>query len=1443
MAGSVSASQRFAPRWRRWALYLAVGLVVLLALLFVALRTSFAREQIRVQVNAALSETFQGRLQLERIGRVSLSGVGGVDARVFDAQGKQVAHVQGLNVEASLLSLGWQLLTNSEQPRLELTKVQVGHADVTLRDDEELGVSLARAFLPRNPSEEPASAQPSGPHLRLVKIELGHVWAHGQVGSSPVLDAELRRLEATLSQTPQAGFSLKVQRGELTTRGLPGDAAPGGKLVGQIVAPAEASLPLRLEANLEGHAAGSPLLLDASWVGDNLAATVDLPELPAAFVNGKVPSLGLAGTVELHADVAGSLPVLDFAATVENAAARVDARGYAAVAEGLEAVVTVEGSRINAQGIAADAPASDLYVRVDACLFEEDDDELVFAQRVELGPGQVAGNLTPPLWVNGKGRLSADGALSGAGQLAVQDSGLAVQGRYRVRLPSGSGGKGPGGLVTADLRAALDDPARLQALGLKVGGSAEVSGELQLESQVLTGKARLRLQHVAHEIVQARNVELQARASGTLAQPQLHAGVTLDVLSGRAHADLDYAPARQELAFFLANIDLVRFSNIVGSKLPLEQATLGAKGRVTRQANSAHYAVNADAQVDLGKVGATQLTAVDLQIPAQVPGRSQWGNLKGELAVRGNVHLEELSPLLTKAGVPIERTTGSVRFEVASKHLAGDSQGADLSFTLDTNGLRVIQQREPPNAIETTADALASQPLALEGIDLHLAAHVRPRSGETYGTLILRDTGGTLADIEFGTQLPQSWPAGFAGAASLTTLPLKVRAEVPKRRLGSLPPLLRPKGLRGRVGLEASFEGSVNAPELVAKLSAEALRSDSKKDPVNVEAQVHYTPQGGDCDVHATLANRAATAARIKASWQGDLRRVGELASGESGLSGSADAELSDFPLDLVPQIADRQVTGRLGGKLAVKDWGKAAQISATFSSSTLKVGKMPISELAVSAKTTQQQVLADVVVKVQGGTAHASLGSSMRWGSRPVPELTRDGTIKLETRAFDLGALSPLLAGSVSEIGGILDAQTQLVVTPQTTELTGSAKLAKGVLQLPAIGQRFSEISARVAVDGRKVSVEDVSARGLTGRVTANATASLDGFALRAAEAHVKISKNESLPLTLEGADLGDLWGNIDASYESPATGERKLTVDVPVLHLVMPDTSSYGLQSLDVPQEIRVGVRRADGAFIPLPVQPLGQGSETATAEAPGAPLRIRVRLGKSVTVERGDTAKVQLDGELSILSAAETAVDGRIEIRDGKLDVSGKTFDIERGVVTFQGDDPGNPAITATARWDAPEYTVYADYVGDVKTGRIKLRSEPPLTPSEIANLLLFGSPEGSSSGSSDPNTAALAVGLAGDTAAKGLNKALDDFTKLDVSARIDTTTGSARPELVFQVSPRVSARVTRALGAPSAGQAADRTFLTLELRLKRAWALSAVFGDHGGSALDLIWRRRY
>ncbi|HXK18183.1 MAG TPA: translocation/assembly module TamB domain-containing protein, partial [Polyangiaceae bacterium] len=710
-------------------------------------------------------------------------------------------------------------------------------------------------------------------------------------------------------------------------------------------------------------------------------------------------------------------------------------------------------------------------------------------------------------------------------------------------------------------------------------------------------------------------------------------------------------------------------------------------------------------------------------------------------------------------------------------------------------------------------------------------------------TLILRDPGGTLAEAQAELQLASLGPRGLTNLAALSAVPLKVSLQVPLRRLQSLPPLIRPDAMRGRFAIDATLEGSAIDPRVKAEISLQSLRAIGSKQPLNVTANVNYTPAGGDARVVADDARSHAQVANLKTTWRGDLRRAAELATGASGITASADLELREFPLEVVPLLLDREISGRVSGALALENWGQAARFDARLASSSLKLGQTPIDELDLTAHTEATTLAAELRLRAGAGTSKASVDAGMHWGALPLPSLEHRGTVKIATAGFRLETLNPLLTAYVSEIGGVLDANTELVVTPDTTTLLGSAKLEKGFVQVPAIGQRFSDISARFAVANNQFKLEQLDAHGTTGRVSVKGGAHLDGFELRAAEAQVSIPNHESIPITLEGADIGDAWGNVNLAYSSPAQGERKLDVDVPELHVVSPQGDGYGLQSLDAQKDIRIGVRRADGAFLALPVQPLAPGGKSAGSEEPAQPLRIQIKLGRNVTVERGRTAQAQLSGQLTVLVAGKTDVEGRIELRGGKLDVSGKTFEIERGVITFDGDDPGNPTISATARWDAPGYTVYAEYLGDVRDGRIRLHAEPPLTQDEIASLLLFGSPEGSAGGSADASSAALAVSVAGDSAAQGLTKVLDDFTKLDLSARVDTTTGTARPELVFQVSRRVSAKVTRAIGAPLAGESPDRTFLTLELRLRRAWALSALFGDHGASALDLIWRRRY
>jgi autotransporter translocation and assembly factor TamB len=110
--------------------------------------------------------------------------------------------------------------------------------------------------------------------------------------------------------------------------------------------------------------------------------------------------------------------------------------------------------------------------------------------------------------------------------------------------------------------------------------------------------------------------------------------------------------------------------------------------------------------------------------------------------------------------------------------------------------------------------------------------------------------------------------------------------------------------------------------------------------------------------------------------------------------------------------------------------------------------------------------------------------------------------------------------------------------------------------------------------------------------------------------------------------------------------------------------------------------------------------------------------VHLGNSVWIQKGREIKVQLAGDVLARIAGKTTLEGRLDLKGGKLDVSGKRFDIESGVVTFDGGDPGNPSIVATARWDSPtEYRVYAEYTGTVKDGKLKLRSDPPLSSDKV------------------------------------------------------------------------------------------------------------------------------
>jgi hypothetical protein len=380
--------------------------------------------------------------------------------------------------------------------------------------------------------------------------------------------------------------------------------------------------------------------------------------------------------------------------------------------------------------------------------------------------------------------------------------------------------------------------------------------------------------------------------------------------------------------------------------------------------------------------------------------------------------------------------------------------------------------------------------------------------------------------------------------------------------------------------------------------------------------------------------------------------------------------------------------------------------------------------------------------------------------------------------------------------------------------------------------------MSALLEITPGAIELQKLTARGTSGGFEADAKASLQGLTPETATLNVRIDEDDKLPLTVEGEAVGDGWGTISAHYDHDEANKRnELRVNLRKFNVELPQSPPKGIQDLNQPEHIRVGFHRKDGDFVVIPLQPVKEPGPPSDYETV-----VIVELG-SVRVEKGQQVEVALGGEVRATIGEELNVEGKIEARRGELDISGKQFEIERATVTFTGGKPDDPTISAVARYDSADgYVVYAEYAGTVSQGKLRLSSEPPLSQDEILTLLLFGTPDGASGAGSGGNLA-TAVSVVGGTATQGLNRALSDITDLDVSARIDTSTGAPRPELVLQLSSRVAARVTQALGEPTPGQSPDRTFLTIELRLASSWSLSTMIGDRGASAVDLIWRRRY
>ena len=737
-----------------------------------------------------------------------------------------------------------------------------------------------------------------------------------------------------------------------------------------------------------------------------------------------------------------------------------------------------------------------------------------------------------------------------------------------------------------------------------------------------------------------------------------------------------------------------------------------------------------------------------------------------------------------------------------------------------------------------------------EGVDVQVGLHVEGESQRSQLNARLVDAQGMLAGLTALGQVPlrELWQAPTKTLERLSDLPLTAQLTVPRRALDDFPETLRLSGLTWRSGSRGS------ADRIASRSSRDAQRSRVQRQPasaslalpVDLDVETKYDGE----KVETRLYAKRPQGVVLDAVSQIKVRLADLLASKESRPAtwweANGAAHLLNFPLGSIPALADNQVAGLASGTLTFTGINREPAVNGQVDLQQLTIDKASFPHGVALLRVAEGGVLASAKLDQTNGGASVTATARVGWPGAVSPELDTEAPLDLYVEAHDFraAALYPVLfRGIFTYFDGRLDGTLHLHQEKQKAErvqtVDGTFDLKDGVFQIPQIGQEFSQAKAHIAVvRSGEVQIEDVSANGATGRLTASGTMLLKGFAFVSAEGAVKVAQKESIPMTFEGVSLGQAWGSLALHAKKSDDRTIKLDIDVPAFHTDLPESSSRAVEALGDHPDVKVGVRDREGELLAVLLWC-----------SPGEALRGRPGLARDFLLGSRCSAQTRIPDSSGLerraghRSTDEAHISGYINLRSGAVEILGKRFEIEPSSLKFLGEGLGDSQVNFKARWDSPNETrVYGRYLGPLKDLTIHFDSEPRSRMARSSRCFFSETPMTQPPSRARLSRTTTCWSGASAIASMKVNQALSKVTP-GVSTRVAADEQSPTPEVAIQLGPKVTAEVSYRTRPPTPGEQPDRVLLTLDWNFRRNWSIGTTVGDRGSSVLDLIWRYRY
>ncbi len=611
-------------------------------------------------------------------------------------------------------------------------------------------------------------------------------------------------------------------------------------------------------------------------------------------------------------------------------------------------------------------------------------------------------------------------------------------------------------------------------------------------------------------------------------------------------------------------------------------------------------------------------------------------------------------------------------------------------------------------------------------------------------------------------------------------------------------------------------------------------------------------------DIDADLTEQVLDLTKVRVEWDAD-----EVLTGRASIPVPIQVllgkqPLEDLPLDIefrIPSLPIAKLSavdytfasirGKMDALIQLKGTLTAPKITATAHVNETLFANKKTGNLIIEATAADNEVSALVDVQ-HGTTSVASIRLKapvnlnvleLAGGAEPRLPGNISGAIVADN--VDVAGLFPpkILESVVDNVKGKLTSNLTVAGTWSSPQLNGLLKIKELNAFFPSIGRKIEDASLHIeAADGGLNIVEFYAAEN-QGYVDAEGRIDLEKLAPTRIALTMNLREFGTSGFTPMPTYISaSIWTSVDLTQP-----EKDIRVGINELVVNVPENQQGSTHPMELDGDIVI----VDSTK--TTENPLITGVSSPEAKAVTAKVQIDIAPGAQL---KHPNAQITFEGNLAVdVRGTQTAVLGDITATSGKIEVLGKQFRLDQGIVTFAGASPPNPRIQAEASYIFSRNV--AEELGPASSGnpravirvygtalrpQLRMSSDPQLTESQIIYVLVSDRAPAVAQAGEEEGVASQAIAAASGLLSGMLKERAKGVYPIDM-LRLQTSEGNiSGVEVGKYFGKDLFFSYEYVFGA---AEGENTNEVRLEYQFAPRWLVGSRFGDQANGAVFLFW----